>query len=394
LVELRCGRGDCAQDEKENITRRMAFTFIHTADWQLGAQFGALPGDVAARLQAARFDAIDRIAAVAMEHGAGHVLVAGDVFDTVRPPQRLIGQTLARLAKYRGLVWHLLPGNHDPAQPGSVWEDLARALPGPHVRLHIRAEPFELATGVILIPAPLTAKAMSHDPTAFMDQIETPPGAIRIGMAHGSVRGFSSEGEAAIPIAPERVVSARLDYLALGDWHGAVRVNPRVWYSGTPEPDRYRDNAPGHALAVSIAAPGAVPTVRQIATAGFRWQQHSLDITSVADVDRVAEAIGGGVVSADKTLLKLVIEGRVPLAEAAAVERSLEALAAAVAHLAVDRTGLIISTSEADLEALGTGAIATVAAHLSRQTRSGDAEQQAIANRALQLLTRFAGASS
>ena len=83
-----------------------------------------------------------------------------------------------------------------------------------------------------------------------------------------------------------------------------------------------------------------------------------------------------------------------PLMEAAAVERSLEALAASLAHLAVDRAGLVISTSEADLEALGTGAIATVAAQLSLQARSDDPEQQAIASRALQLLTRFAGASS
>jgi hypothetical protein len=43
----------------------MAFTFIHTADWQLGAQFGTLPIDIAARLQAARLDVIDRIAALA-----------------------------------------------------------------------------------------------------------------------------------------------------------------------------------------------------------------------------------------------------------------------------------------------------------------------------------------
>ena len=213
-------------------------------------------------------------------------------------------------------------------------------------------------------------------------------------MAHGSVRGFSSEGEASIPIAPERVASARLDYLALGDWHGAVRINPRVWYSGTPEPDRYRDNASGHVLAVSIAGPGAVPAVRHVATADFRWQQQSLDIASALDVDRLTEAVGAGAVSADKTLLKLVIGGRVPLADAAAVERSLEALAASVAHLAVDRVGLVVSTSEADLEALGTGAIATVAAHLSQQVRCGDPEAQAIANRALQLLTRFAGASS
>ncbi len=370
----------------------MAFTFIHTADWQLGAQFGAMPVDVAARLQAARLDAIDRIAITAKDCGACHVLVAGDVFDEVRPPQRLIGQMLARLTKHPGLVWHFLPGNHDPAQPGSVWDDLVRLALGAHVRLHTRPEAVEIAPGVVLIPAPLTAKAMSHDPTAFMDQIESATGTIRIGMAHGSVRGFSSEGEAAIPIAPERAVSARLDYLALGDWHGAIRVNARVWYSGTPEPDRYRDNAPGHALAVTIEAAGAIPAVRQIPTAEFKWHQQALDVSGAETINRLTETFRRAAISSDRTLLKLDLAGRVPLAELAAVEQSLEALAAAVVHLDVDRRGLVLSTTETDLEALGTGTIAKIAKHLAAQVRSGDERQQAIAGRALQILTRFSGA--
>jgi len=43
----------------------MTFTFIHTADWQLGKPFANFPSDLAGELAAARFSAIGRIAAIA-----------------------------------------------------------------------------------------------------------------------------------------------------------------------------------------------------------------------------------------------------------------------------------------------------------------------------------------
>jgi DNA repair exonuclease SbcCD nuclease subunit len=43
----------------------------------------------------ARFDAIDAIGQAPPVHGAGHVLVAGDVFDTEGPEDRTIVQALS-----------------------------------------------------------------------------------------------------------------------------------------------------------------------------------------------------------------------------------------------------------------------------------------------------------
>src|SRR5690606_21852288 len=81
-----------------------------------------------------------------------------------------------------------------------------------------------------------------------------PPG----GRPHGAVRGrLRGEPVAAKPPAADRAARARLDYLALGDWHGCLEVDARTWYAGTPEADRFRGNAPGHVLEVEIAAPGA-----------------------------------------------------------------------------------------------------------------------------------------
>ena len=90
-----------------------------------------------------------------------------------------------------------------------------------------------------------------------MDAAATPAGALRVGLAHGSVAGrLPDDADAANPIAADRATGARLDYLALGDWHGTLEIAPRTWYAGTPEPDRFRANDAGNALLVELDGPG------------------------------------------------------------------------------------------------------------------------------------------
>ena len=116
-----------------------------------------------------------------------------------------------------------------------------------------------------MLCAPLTQRITYDDTTGFFDTAETPPGYHRIGLAHGSVSGILQEGiDSSNPIAPTRAASARLDYLALGDWHGHLRVDERTWYAGTHEQDRFRANDPGFMLDVTLTEPGAVPAVEAV----------------------------------------------------------------------------------------------------------------------------------
>jgi hypothetical protein len=61
--------------------------------------------------------------------------------------------------------------------------------------------------------------ASTDDLTSYIDAEPTPEGATRIGIAHGSIQGLGSEGEAKNYVSPNRADSAGLAYLALGDWH-------------------------------------------------------------------------------------------------------------------------------------------------------------------------------
>jgi hypothetical protein len=60
-------------------------------------------------------------------------------------------------------------------------------------------------------------------------------------MAHGPVVGFKGDGEMEENLVPPgRPEAPGLDYLAMGDWHGVKRIGPKLWYSGTPEGDRFK----------------------------------------------------------------------------------------------------------------------------------------------------------
>ena len=68
----------------------MTFRLLHSADWHIGKVFGGFPSDIAALLREARLNAVTRLAEAARAHGAQHIVVAGDVFDSPGLPDRVL----------------------------------------------------------------------------------------------------------------------------------------------------------------------------------------------------------------------------------------------------------------------------------------------------------------
>ncbi len=367
----------------------MAFTFIHTADWQIGKSFGRFDPEKAPVLLRARLDVIDRIAAAARDAGAAHVLVAGDVFDGEALSDSTLAQTLARLAAQPYATWHLLPGNHDPARPGGVWQAVQRLGVPANVRLHLEPEPAEIAPGVHLLPAPLKAKSTSSDPTAWMDTATTPAHALRIGLAHGSIKGFGGLGEAAVPIDPARPKRAGLSFLAIGDWHGRKAIGERLWYSGTPEPDSFADNEPGYVLAVTLDG-AAPPEVRPIPTGLFTWLDRRLTLADVAglaplgaELDRLGPSIA-------TCLLNLVLTGRVPLGRLGEIDARLARIKAPLFDLRLDRDGLGAVAGSGDIDAIGDAGLRAVAGRLRLRAEDATAPDRHVAGLALVRLAALA----
>lgn len=213
--------------------------FVHSSDLQIGKKFGVLEPKVATVLQNERHEVLNRLGEIAVKQDAPIVLLAGDIFDKEQLTNVTIRKPIEIMRRWSRITWHLMPGNHDLLRDNGLWDRLARMGIPDNVKLHTAANAIKIADDVpaYLLPAPLRYISSADDLTSYMDKEPTPDGAIRIGMAHGSVRGFGSEGEASNLISPDRAQTAGLAYLALGDWHRQIKIGERVWYSGTPEPE-------------------------------------------------------------------------------------------------------------------------------------------------------------
>lgn len=358
----------------------MTVRLLHSADWQLGRSFSGIGGDAAALLREARFEAVRRLARLATEHDVAAVLVAGDVFDGNQVADATIHRALQAMAAFPG-PWVLLPGNHDAHLAECVWTRLERLGRPEHLRIAARPEPIVLADGrLVVLPAPLTARRTSDDLTAWMAAAETPAAALRVGLAHGAVLGRLPPGaDAGNPIAADRAALARLDYLALGDWHGTLEIDQHCWYAGTPEPDRFPANDPGNVLLVELEAPGEAPRVTRLPVAGYRWLTVELPAADAAAVERALAALA----DAPRTLVSLRLGGALSLAERAALDAACERWAARLCHLAVDDEGLLPLPEAADGGVPDDGGpIGAVARRLAERGAAGDPD----AARALRLL--------
>ncbi len=325
-------------------------SFLHTADWQIGRVFSQFEPDDAAALFEARFKAVERLAALATEHNVDAVLVAGDVFDAQTIADKTVRRLFNALQGFAG-PWVLLPGNHDAALCESIWTRAHRlgAIPA-NALCCLEPRPHSVAGKFTVLPAPLTQRHTYEDLTAWFDTAPSPEGQPRIGLAHGCVQGLLADGiDSANPIAAGRAQAARLDYLALGDWHGTRRIDGHTWYAGTPETDRFKANDSGQALLVEVGGVGAQPDVQLLRTGQFRWQQAEPALAVASDVDALLallQALGA------QDVLQLRPRGSCDLDGHRRLVAALASARARARALVWDPDALRLAPTQDDLDAL------------------------------------------
>jgi len=368
------------------------FCFLHTSDLHLGKRFGNFDGDLPSRLREARHQVIAKLADLAQHHHADAILLAGDSFDSETPAAPVRRQALTTMAAYDQIKWVILPGNHDSLQAAPLWESLKREA-ADNIILAIEPKPISLAPHVTLLPAPCTSRHPGRDLTAWMDGCATPDGVIRLGLAHGSIRNFCENGRADDIIAPDRAKRAKLDYLALGDWHGRVEIDPRSHYCGTPEPDRFKHDAPATALLVTVEAAGLIPQIQALPTASFRWQTLTLSLAEMDDPISILHHLLPTPLTRRQTLLRINTAGYMHLEAHSQFTREIEDLRSDFAYLAFDDQNLNLLYETTDLDQIDkAGALRVAANELLReaQDESSSFEKRAIANAALARLYHYA----
>ncbi len=257
--------------------------FLHTADWQMGMRAPQGAEQRAEAFRQARLEAARRVVEAAEQHAVDFLVLAGDTFENNAVSRSLVRRVAELLAEAPCPVF-LLPGNHDPLLPGSVWE---HPVWKEHPNLHVleRAEAYE-APGGLLLACPVTNPHDLQDPTAWVRVHDEER--ICVVAAHGNLREVSREGE--LPISGEAPQTTGADYVALGHWHSAHQVRGpdgrvRMAYSGTHEPTRFGERDSGKVWLVEIPARGAPPDLRALETGVLSWHELECRILERADLE-------------------------------------------------------------------------------------------------------------
>lgn len=138
--------------------------FLHTADWQIGMKASHV-GEAGTRIRDERLEAARRVVGAARSAATDFILVAGDTFEDNGVDRVLVQKVADILAGFSGPVY-VIPGNHDPLVPGSVWEHPAWKS-SENVRVLREETPVEIPGGT-LYPCPVRAKRSGKDPTAWI----------------------------------------------------------------------------------------------------------------------------------------------------------------------------------------------------------------------------------
>lgn len=335
---------------------------LHTADWQLGMK-AQLVGEAGTRVREERLLTASKVVETARSHQVNLIVVAGDVFEDNGVDRILVQKVADILASFEGAVF-IIPGNHDPLTPGSVWEHpVWKSSKNVHV---LREEkPVELSGG-LLYPCPLNEKHANKDPTAWIRA--TKGEGIRIGVAHGTVEGIHQD-EPDYPIPRDAAHRAGLDYLALGHWHSTVTYEAangvvRMAYSGTHETTRFGERNSGNVLIVEISNAGEPPEVIQVHTGSLMWEVVQAELREPGDLSRIREKIES-MENSKSTLVDLRVTGLLNADEQSEIDRICEILSSRFLFARVASSELHPSPEdESWLSGLPPGIVSEAAARL------------------------------
>ncbi len=217
----------------------------HLADLHLGyrAYHRLAPGGLNARerdVAGAFRAALDRV----IELRPDVVLVAGDVFHTVRPSNAAIADAFRQFARLAAALPRtpivVIAGNHDSpraVETGSILRLLAE-IPGV-IAVDDRATrvPLPALDAAVLC---LPHSALSGEPREPLEP--DPAVATNLLMLHGTIGGDLARQKlgwiteyGGVTVEPEEIGPERWDYVALGHYHIATELAPNMWYAGAVE---------------------------------------------------------------------------------------------------------------------------------------------------------------
>lgn len=368
-------------------------TLIHTADWQLGMRRHVFSPETQGRFAQDRLDAIATLMTFAKDEQADCVVVAGDVFDDNLVDRQTVLRALDVLARAPHIPTFLLPANHDPLDPTSVYNTPTFLEHCPaHVTVLTDTSEHTIAPGVVVVGAPWRTRRHTINPLTELADTLTDDGTVRIIVAHGGVDtagGMHDSMNVLRESELDALITANIaQYIALGDRHSTTKVGStgRVYYSGAHEPTSPRETDPGNVLKVTVSREDITVEPKQVG----RWQfiNEIVTVENDRDIDRFIAWLGEPPRDNARTVLRVALQGVVTLAQHAKLDEAL--LKAADVYASVTRwerhDALVIAPDAADLDQMSLSGFVADAFTALRQ----DAQLDPVASDALSLLYALA----
>ncbi len=331
-------------------------TILHTADIHLGAPLGWL-GDRASDQRDQLRQTFRALIDMTRDEDADCLLVAGDLFDSNRPPAssvRFVMRELARLSQASEAHVVLLPGSHDHLGEGSVYECYASEF-----EQIDRVSVLGLA-GVSTVSIPRAGLAIHGSPPTSNRSSEhqmrslhpDPESNYNIAVLHGSVDLVPGAPDDH-PISREELRAPGWSYVALGHWHSWKQIDggdaPAV-YPGAPEIVAPDQAGAGYVARVALSRDGT--QVSQVAVAARRVAETTIDVAGAQDTIEVARRVRSAVPAEPDTILRIALTGLIPLDSSFDARLLLEELKGDYFQVLPPKQSYHIRLTETDMDAL------------------------------------------
>jgi len=372
--------------------------FLHTSDWQLGMTRHFLSEGAQERYSQARFDAIRTMGRAAKDEGCHFMLVCGDAFESNQVDRKTVARAMEALKEVPVPVF-ILPGNHDPLNPASVYRSSTFIERKPeHVQIVDSAAPIKISEGAELVGAPWISKRPVANPIEdVLAPLHPADGMIRICMTHGCVDLFTPDRDAlgVISVATlERAIEeGKIHFVALGDRHSLTKVGAgdRIWYSGTPEATDFSETQSGYAQIIEIGESSVSTKAVQVGQWRF-VERDRVDMNSDDDLEGLRRWLEG-IERKEMTVLRLRLVGSLSLSLRSVLQKHLAAAEDVFAAIDVREDELLVLPDDADFADLGFSGFADATVKALRARIDEGGKEGALARDALMLLLRLARGS-
>jgi DNA repair protein SbcD/Mre11 len=258
----------------------MPLTLLHTADLHLDRAFVDRGlRTTARRRRQALGDAFQRILALARDADA--LLVAGDLYEH----EHVTGDTQNMLVAAFGELGRpvlLLPGNHDPHVPGSLYE----RAPWPanvHVFRRPEPEPYELGEDVVVWGIAHAGRELRPE---VVRRFRAPrDGRTHLLLLHATLLGALGQSDQC-PVTAGELAATGVHFALLGHHH-AGRIVGNACYPGSPEPLTWGERGVHAVNVLRVDGPQVQAELRPVNRLSF--EELRLDVAGADSASAVEE---------------------------------------------------------------------------------------------------------